>query len=101
MAVILELSKKLQLGWALQHEPPHLLPAADLIYGGRISRRALGNGENQMIIPDDIIKHCSQHPECKGCPLKTCVAPVSDHNFNNWLTDRIAVIRIVINNTAA
>ena len=49
-----------------------------------------------MIIPKDIIQHCSAHPICKGCPLGTCVAPVSDRDFDGWLARRIAEIRQVI-----
>jgi hypothetical protein len=47
-------------------------------------------------IPQDIISHCEKHSMCKGCPLGTCVAPVSDHHFNDWLSRRITEIRSVI-----
>lgn len=46
-----------------------------------------------MIIPPDIQEHCAKYALCKGCPLGTCVAPVSDRHFDEWLAGRIEVIR--------
>ncbi len=47
-------------------------------------------------IPQDVIDHCEKHPGCKGCPLKSCVAPVTpypDPRWDRWLSERIANVR--------
>lgn len=47
-------------------------------------------------IPQDIIDHCQKHPGCKGCPLGTCAAPVTQYpseQWDNWLQSRIEKVR--------
>ena len=49
-----------------------------------------------MKIPQDVIDHCNSHPLCKGCPLKTCVAPLANHNdvkWGEWVGERINAVR--------
>ena len=49
-----------------------------------------------MIIPQDVIDHCEKHPGCKGCPLRTCTAPLaeaSDPRWGDWVKGRIEAVR--------
>ena len=49
-----------------------------------------------MKIPQDVIDHCNSHPLCKGCPLKTCVAPladVTDAKWGQWVGLEINAVR--------
>ena len=49
-----------------------------------------------MKIPQDVIDHCNSHPLCKGCPLKTCVAPltgITDVKWGEWVGERINAVR--------
>jgi len=49
-----------------------------------------------MTVPADIIAHCNAHPYCKGCPLKTCTAPLvepTDPRWQAWLDERTEKIR--------
>lgn len=53
-----------------------------------------------MTIPQDIINHCNAYPGCKGCPLGTCTAPVTQYpseQWEAWLQQRIDLIREVKN----
>lgn len=47
-------------------------------------------------IPADIIAHCEQYQGCKGCPLRTCTAPLADAGspkWDEWIEGRISAIR--------
>lgn len=47
-------------------------------------------------IPQDVIDHCAKHPMCKGCPLGTCVGPVSQYPsdvWDKWYESRIEAVR--------
>jgi len=49
-----------------------------------------------MTIPQDVIDNCAQYRGCRGCPLGTCVAPVTHYpseQWNAWLKERIETIR--------
>ena len=49
-------------------------------------------------LPQDVIDHCNAHPMCKGCPLRTCVAPLSDAGrpeWANWIQGRIEAVRAI------
>lgn len=46
-------------------------------------------------IPQEIINHCERYQACKGCPLGTCVAPVSSYPgeaWDKWLESRIEAV---------
>lgn len=45
-----------------------------------------------MIVPQNVIDHCNKFKLCKGCKLN-CVAPVGDHNFNDWLNGQIIKVQ--------
>jgi len=42
-----------------------------------------------MNVPKHLIDHCAKHPMCKGCRLRTCVAPVgvsvTDPRWQEWI----------------
>jgi len=49
-----------------------------------------------MLVPQDVIAHCDNHPLCKGCPLGTCSAPVASYpgeQWDEWLKSRIEDVR--------
>ena len=49
-----------------------------------------------LILPPDVIDHCQKHPGCKGCPLKSCTAPllpITDPRWDEWLQSRIDAVR--------
>lgn len=46
-----------------------------------------------MSIPADIVKHCEKYKQCVGCPMGSCVAPIGDHRYEEWKSQRIKEIR--------
>lgn len=53
-----------------------------------------------MTVPVDIQNHCNLYTFCRGCPLGTCTAPVSQREYEGWLAVRINEIRKVIKPSA-
>ena len=45
--------------------------------------------------PEDVIKWCQEHKLCRGCPIN-CVAPVGQHNYENWFSDKIKQVKQLI-----
>jgi hypothetical protein len=36
-------------------------------------------------IPKEVQEFCKKYPLCKGCPFGTCITPVNDRDYPEWV----------------